>query len=47
MMDKILFTPGLHTTRNTVKEAILHEYGTRDDLFIQLMKDIGNDLLLL
>ena len=44
-MDKLLFTPGPLTTSITVKEAMLHDYGSRDDLFIQLIKDIRNTLL--
>ena len=45
VMDKLLFTPGPLTTSITVKEAMLHDYGSRDDLFIQLIKDIRNTLL--
>jgi 2-aminoethylphosphonate-pyruvate transaminase len=44
-MDKLLFTPGPLTTSSTVKEAMLHDYGSRDDLFIHLIKDIRNALL--
>lgn len=44
-MDKLLFTPGPLTTSLTVKEAMLHDYGSRDNLFIQLIKDIRTDLL--
>ena len=44
-MDKLLFTPGPLTTSITVKEAMLHDFGSRDDLFIQLIKDIREALL--
>jgi 2-aminoethylphosphonate-pyruvate transaminase len=44
-MDKLLFTPGPLTTSITVKEAMLHDYGSRDELFIQLIKDIRESLL--
>jgi 2-aminoethylphosphonate-pyruvate transaminase len=44
-MDKLLFTPGPLTTSITVKEAMLHDFGSRDDVFIQLIKDIREDLL--
>lgn len=44
-MDKLLFTPGPLTTSITVKEAMLHDFGSRDDVFIQLIKDIREALL--
>ncbi len=44
-MDKLLFTPGPLTTSLTVKEAMLYDYGSRDDLFIHLIKDIRYTLL--
>jgi 2-aminoethylphosphonate-pyruvate transaminase len=44
-MDKLLFTPGPLTTSGTIKEAMLHDYGSRDDLFILLIKEIRNTLL--
>lgn len=46
-MDKLLFTPGPLTTSSSVKEAMLHDYGSRDDVFIHLIKDIRNALLAL
>ena len=44
-MDKLLFTPGPLTTSETVKSAMLHDYGSRDDLFINLIKEIRSELL--
>ncbi len=44
-MDKLLFTPGPLTTSRTVKEAMLHDYGSRDDLFISIIKEIREELL--
>jgi 2-aminoethylphosphonate-pyruvate transaminase len=44
-MDKLLFTPGPLSTSITVKEAMLHDYGSRDELFILLIKDIRKSLL--
>ncbi len=44
-MDKLLFTPGPLTTSITVKESMLHDYGSRDDLFINLVKEIRELLL--
>lgn len=43
--DKPLFTPGPLTTSRTVKEAMLHDVGSRDDVFIQTTKAIRNQLL--
>ena len=44
-MDKLLFTPGPLTTSITVKEAMLHDYGSRDIFFINLIKEIRQSLL--
>jgi 2-aminoethylphosphonate-pyruvate transaminase len=44
-MDKILFTPGPLTTSLTVKQAMLHDIGSRDTSFIQLVKEIRGELL--
>lgn len=44
-MDKLLFTPGPLTTSETVKSAMLHDYGSRDELFINLIKEIRTELL--
>ena len=46
-MDKLLFTPGPLTTSMSVKEAMLHDYGSRDLFFINLVKEIRESLLAL
>jgi 2-aminoethylphosphonate-pyruvate transaminase len=46
-MDKLLFTPGPLTTSEQVKSAMLHDYGSRDDFFINLIKEIRSELLAL
>ena len=46
-MDKLLFTPGPLTTSMSVKEAMLHDYGSRDLFFINLVKEIRESLLVL
>lgn len=43
-MDKLLFTPGPLTTSKTVKEAMLHDYGSRDTVFIKLVQEIREQL---
>lgn len=43
--DKLLFTPGPLTTSRTVKEAMLHDAGSRDPQFIALVRDIRERLL--
>lgn len=43
--DKLLFTPGPLTTSRTVKEAMLHDVGSRDEEFIQMVRDIRRQLL--
>lgn len=44
-MDKLLFTPGPLTTSMTVKEAMLHDLGSRDTSFINTVKEIREQLL--
>ncbi|HVR34707.1 MAG TPA: 2-aminoethylphosphonate--pyruvate transaminase [Methylomirabilota bacterium] len=43
--DKRLFTPGPLTTSRTVKEAMLHDVGSRDTAFLSLVRDIRRQLL--
>ncbi|MGV3755645.1 MAG: 2-aminoethylphosphonate--pyruvate transaminase [Verrucomicrobiota bacterium] len=43
--DKLLFTPGPLTTSRTVKEAMLRDVGSRDEEFIQMVRDIRRQLL--
>ncbi|MEO1979297.1 MAG: aminotransferase class V-fold PLP-dependent enzyme, partial [Fuerstiella sp.] len=43
--DKLLFTPGPLTTSGTVKEAMLHDLGSRDAEFISLVREIRQELL--
>ncbi len=43
--DKILFTPGPLSTSRTVKQAMLSDLGSRDYVFIEMVKDIRNRLL--
>jgi 2-aminoethylphosphonate-pyruvate transaminase len=43
--DKLLFTPGPLTTSETVKRAMLHDLGSRDAAFSDLVRDIRNRLL--
>ena len=43
--DKLLFTPGPLTTSGAVKEAMLHDVGSRDTEFINLVREIRQDLL--
>lgn len=45
MADKLLFTPGPLSTSPTVKAAMQHDLGSRDDAFISVIKDIRNELL--
>lgn len=33
--DQLLFTPGPLTTSKTVKEAMMEDIGSRDDVFIK------------
>lgn len=43
--NKILFTPGPLTTSNTVKEAMLHDLGSRDSRFVERVQFIRDKLL--
>ncbi len=43
--DAYLLTPGPLTTSLTVKESMLHDYGSRDGSFIELTADVCNRLL--
>jgi 2-aminoethylphosphonate-pyruvate transaminase len=43
--DKLLFTPGPLTTSLTVKQAMLHDAGSRDPQFIQVVRGIRDELL--
>jgi 2-aminoethylphosphonate-pyruvate transaminase len=43
--DKLLFTPGPLTTSLTVKQAMLHDIGSRDPQFIQIVRGIREELL--
>lgn len=45
--DKLLFTPGPLSTSETVKRAMLRDLGSRDSEFIELVRGIRRDLLLL
>jgi 2-aminoethylphosphonate-pyruvate transaminase len=43
--DAYLLTPGPLTTSETVKQAMLHDYGSRDDSFVNLTRDVCAQLL--
>ena len=43
--DKLLFTPGPLTTSEAVKQAMLHDLGSRDDTFVELIQRIRRRLL--
>ncbi|MDP2439645.1 MAG: 2-aminoethylphosphonate--pyruvate transaminase [archaeon] len=43
--DKMLFTPGPLTTSLEVKQAMLHDYGSRDRKFMETVADIHAQLL--
>ena len=45
--DKALFTPGPLTTSATVKQAMLRDMGSRDPEFIQVVREIRQELVLL
>jgi 2-aminoethylphosphonate-pyruvate transaminase len=47
MFDKLLFTPGPLTTSAGVKEAMLHDLGSRDAAFIQLVAEVRAELVAL
>ena len=44
-MDNKLFTPGPLNTKLSVKEAMLHDMGSRDKEFLQIVKEIRRELL--
>ena len=44
-IDPLLLTPGPLTTSATVKQAMLHDYGSRDDRFIDLNRRVCVGLL--
>jgi 2-aminoethylphosphonate-pyruvate transaminase len=44
-MDNKLFTPGPLNTKLSVKEAMLHDMGSRDKEFLQVVKEIRSELL--
>lgn len=43
--EPLLFTPGPLTTSYTVKQAMLRDLGSRDDLFLKYISEIQTDLL--
>src|SRR5262249_55246594 len=43
--DKLLFTPGPLTTSPTVKQAMLHDLGSRDAAFVNVVREIRADLV--
>ena len=46
-MDNKLFTPGPLNTKLSVKEAMLHDMGSRDKEFLEVVKEIRSELLIL
>lgn len=44
-MDKLLFTPGPLTTSASVKEAMMQDLGSRDGMFLQVIREIRESLL--
>ena len=44
-MDKKLLTPGPLTTSLSTKEAMLHDWGSRDKVFIDLNHSIRQSLV--
>ena len=46
-MDNKLFTPGPLNTKLSVKEAMLHDMGSRDKEFLEVVKEIRGELLAL
>jgi 2-aminoethylphosphonate-pyruvate transaminase len=44
-MDNKLFTPGPLNTKQSVKEAMLHDMGSRDKEFLEIVKEIRSELL--
>ncbi len=47
MMKKLLFTPGPLSTSKTVKQAMMEDMGSRDQAFIDAVKEIRDGLLAL
>lgn len=45
MQDKLLFTPGPLTTSETVKQVMLHDFGSRDAAFIKAIQEVRDKLL--
>lgn len=43
--DKLLFTPGPLTTSDTVKAAMLRDLGSRDEEFIEMVRDVRRRLV--
>ncbi len=43
--DKPLFTPGPLTTSLSVKQAMLHDLGSRDQAFIDIVRDVRQQIL--
>jgi 2-aminoethylphosphonate-pyruvate transaminase len=43
--DKLLFTPGPLSTSRTVKEAMLHDLGSRDAAFMETVRNVRRRLL--
>src|SRR6185436_612649 len=43
--DKPLFTPGPLTTSRSVKQAMLRDLGSRDAEFVQVVREIRDELL--
>lgn len=43
--DKPLFTPGPLTTSGSVKQAMLHDLGTRDHVFKQVVREVRHGIL--
>jgi 2-aminoethylphosphonate-pyruvate transaminase len=44
-MDNKLFTPGPLNTKLSVKEAMLHDMGSRDKEFLEVVKEIRSELI--
>lgn len=44
-MDNKLFTPGPLNTKFSVKEAMLHDMGSRDKEFLEVVKEIRSELI--
>lgn len=43
--DKVLFTPGPLTCTLSVKQEMLRDLGSRDTEFIEIVKNVRNELL--